>query len=401
MNNTVRSFHQPYQVFLAEGPKHGMHAQDGASDIKTLGLPVPAAEPYVDNRRVPPQHQAQEQGGALQSQKLEIDTISDTPESAASGLAAVDACTELCPIAGTSCSARKHQKSQGSHRQRRGKDDHDRLAQRQSKSRSNPTNAGLTFACPFYLQSKYNHQNCLRYTITRVGDVRQHIKRCHVQPSFCPRCNLVFEGDNSYEQRDAHIKQWCCRPAEYVVRPSGATPEQMRLLEDPANRKPIQNIRTPMEKEYGRWYAIWDIMFPGAEHPASPRINIENEHCNLGAFAAVRQYKQNGGVQAFLRLMDLNINGEVLHHFLDHFLHYDHSPGSVVNVNGRQAIRGGMMRVAGLGRPSDSRPLDLLPRLAQSNSAYTGAALQDHGPNPGINGGLGYDNDSYVVDDDY
>lgn len=286
------------------------------------------------------------------------------------------------------CAPRHQKKNEGSRRQRRGKDNEDRPPQRRNKLWLDPSDARLPFACPFYYNSKEEHRGCLNYKLNRIGDVRQHIRRHHVQPSYCPRCNVEFQGDITYERRDAHVSLRACTDTEIHEKPSGATSYQIQEMNNAANHGRSSD-------DIGRWYAIWTIMFPGTMQPPSPYINVGDELRNVGVHAYVEGYRQNGGVQAFLHQLGVNVDGwGVLNDFLDHLLNYNRSLASAVDLYSLHAASGGMMQTT---YPRPDLP-DLLPRPAQSDPAYVGGTLRDHDPDLDLDGGFGSDNDGYVTD---
>lgn len=190
---------------------------------------------------------------------------------------------------------------------RRGREGDDQPSQGQNKPPSGPATAGLPFACPFYCHDKEEHQNCLSRRLRRIGDVRQHLKRCHMQASWCPRCGVIFRNDRAYAQRNEHISS-----CETYIHPSpppppGMTGEQLIAMTDAARHRRGSN-------DEGRWYEIWDIMFPGERRPLSPYINVASEWRRLGARAAVTQYLQEDRLSQF---MTHNLNGIDLRYTLE------------------------------------------------------------------------------------
>ncbi|KAI0428513.1 hypothetical protein F5Y09DRAFT_312864 [Xylaria sp. FL1042] len=184
----------------------------------------------------------------------------------------------------------------------RGRGNGNRLPQGQSHP--GPSTAPLTFACQFYRHDEGDHQNCLNSTLRRISDVRQHIKRRHTQPSYCPRCGVTFHNDTAYNQRDAHLSS--CRSNINPPAPPGMTPEQCRDMGNAATRRRGVN-------DEQRWYEIWDIMFPGQARPQSPYIDIVFERRRVEARTALAQYLQSTRLHDFIQQ---NLNGIGLYYSL-------------------------------------------------------------------------------------
>ncbi|KAI1174930.1 hypothetical protein F4777DRAFT_552450 [Nemania sp. FL0916] len=126
-------------------------------------------------------------------------------------------------------------------------------------------------------------------TLNRISDVRQHIKRRHTLPSFCPCCGCTFSDDPRYLKRDAHMR--ACKVNTGFSQLCGMTPDQLREMTAAGRRQ---------QNDPERWYEIWGIMFPHRARPPSPYINTEHELRRIGAHAAVRQYLNEGRLQAFM-----------------------------------------------------------------------------------------------------
>ncbi|KAI9164068.1 hypothetical protein HJFPF1_05704 [Paramyrothecium foliicola] len=120
-------------------------------------------------------------------------------------------------------------------------------------------------ACPFYKHDSVRYLSCVRLRLTRVRDVKQHLKRRHRQPLHCPRCGRVF-GET--QECFAHLMtRTCVQPlGGFVI--EGLTPEQNDELRHRVNRS---------HSEASQWYSIWLVLFPNSPRPTSPylRNNIE------------------------------------------------------------------------------------------------------------------------------
>ncbi|KAI1776210.1 hypothetical protein F4818DRAFT_374524 [Hypoxylon cercidicola] len=118
------------------------------------------------------------------------------------------------------------------------------------------------FGCPFFFHDRKGHRACLAKKLSRVGDVRQHIMRCHLAKSYCANCGDTFDNDPKCTRRDAHVAASCCeqRPLNY----DRVTRDQEDQMKHPA--RPIA------KSERERWYQLWEIIFPNDTPPSSPYL---------------------------------------------------------------------------------------------------------------------------------
>lgn len=131
---------------------------------------------------------------------------------------------------------------------------------------NNPPNPGdsfqggdaLRFACPYYKHDPIAHRFCLlRQTLTATNYVKQHLDRYHLPPIHCPTCGEVFKKRS---ERDEHIRDLGCERRDFSH--PGMTLQQQEAL-----KRTARNVTQEQ-----RWYAIWDILFPGEPRPASPYV---------------------------------------------------------------------------------------------------------------------------------
>ncbi|KAH6991280.1 hypothetical protein BKA56DRAFT_610824 [Ilyonectria sp. MPI-CAGE-AT-0026] len=115
----------------------------------------------------------------------------------------------------------------------------------------------IRFACPFYKSNSQKHQDCLRYELRRVKDVKQHIYRKHTNPEFyCARC---FEEFSTAESRDKHtVEPRCIRKEEFQF--DGVSSSQRKSLQSYANRT---------KSAQDQWFSTWDIIFPDQSRPST------------------------------------------------------------------------------------------------------------------------------------
>ncbi|KAK3385375.1 hypothetical protein B0H63DRAFT_522711 [Podospora didyma] len=138
-----------------------------------------------------------------------------------------------------------------------------RKAETQLEPEIEGTRDGSLWACPFFLYAKEKHWNCRVYQMHRVGDVRGHIKRCHMEaPVHCPTCWRTFEGKDRNQERIQHVLTRGCQPTE--------APDSW-VTEGQFSRMKGQSTGTTGTPEELRWYKIWEVAFPTTTYrPSSP-----------------------------------------------------------------------------------------------------------------------------------
>lgn len=123
-------------------------------------------------------------------------------------------------------------------------------------------------ACPFYKRHPREHQECSKYVLKRLKDVKQHLKRHHGPPEFyCARCYLVFAGASG---RDDHARRATCRvrappppPARAASGP-GIPAETMHAL--------LQQYGARGKSTEAQWFDLWDGLFAGVPRPRSAYV---------------------------------------------------------------------------------------------------------------------------------
>lgn len=123
-------------------------------------------------------------------------------------------------------------------------------------------------ACPFWKKDSIRHRNCFR-GVKRIRDVKQHLRRSHVQPVFCPRCGVEF-GDEEAELRNHMRAIDQCENREFPE-PDGITSLHQKELKKYSDRN---------ADEVEQWYVIWDCLFlcgpdgkPPPPRPISPYVD--------------------------------------------------------------------------------------------------------------------------------
>ncbi|KAI1415149.1 hypothetical protein F5Y13DRAFT_196503 [Hypoxylon sp. FL1857] len=141
---------------------------------------------------------------------------------------------------------------------------------RQSAENKHPPNkeAGPNrrwFACPWYKRNPWKYQDCAKYKLQRIKDVKQHTYRKHTKPEiYCPVCFAVF---TKVSERDGHIQRQSCD--------SRAEPKLDAISED--QRKQLKQNANRGKSDVEQWYKIWDTIFPSIFHPRSPYLGNGQE----------------------------------------------------------------------------------------------------------------------------
>ncbi|KAK8067424.1 hypothetical protein PG996_006536 [Apiospora saccharicola] len=122
---------------------------------------------------------------------------------------------------------------------------------------------GRQFLCPFFFQGRLGIACDCKFN--RIGDVRQHLYRKHRQPIHCPICGHTFltEQDSA-----AHITQDSCTEVAFNL--AGVTRDQWGAICECAQAAP----HTINGRDVERWFAIWEILFPGEPRPPSPFVDV-------------------------------------------------------------------------------------------------------------------------------
>ncbi|XXG98600.1 hypothetical protein Hte_004925 [Hypoxylon texense] len=117
----------------------------------------------------------------------------------------------------------------------------------------------LSLACPYYKHDRFRYRKCLVLDLKKISYVKQHLRRQHIQPHYCPVCGQIF---NSHADQEVHIRSRQCTQQDFEA-PQGITQDQDRILSSRVDK------RLSLEQQ---WFSVWDIIFPGVERPESPYI---------------------------------------------------------------------------------------------------------------------------------
>jgi hypothetical protein len=172
---------------------------------------------------------------------------------------------------GASNSAKAHLNAVETTRRKRRRRDDDEESPPSQNTKPDSGQPSSQFACPFYLHNRHQWRNCLRnYTLNRVVDVRLHLLRVHLLSPQCPSCGREFKGDSAEDRCNAHIQLRCCQPLPLPLPARhGVTGDQLEAMRAIATRRTGRRVLDPAA---AKWFDMWDIIFPGTAHPASPYI---------------------------------------------------------------------------------------------------------------------------------
>ncbi|KAI3335800.1 hypothetical protein F4824DRAFT_463599 [Ustulina deusta] len=130
-------------------------------------------------------------------------------------------------------------------------------------------------ACPFHKKDPQRYQDCGKYTLRRIKDVKQHIYRLHCKPElYCSRCFTTFK---CLDERDYHIREGGCTKREVPSFDGTISEDQKKELKDCGGRG------TSIQEQ---WTKLWEVIFPGTKPPRSP--HIENDQATL--LSCLRSY---------------------------------------------------------------------------------------------------------------
>ncbi|GAW16744.1 hypothetical protein ANO14919_061810 [Xylariales sp. No.14919] len=116
-------------------------------------------------------------------------------------------------------------------------------------------------SCPFHKKNPQRHQNCSKFNLRRIKDVKQHIYRHHCKPAiYCPRCSQDFKYPS---ERDDHIRKAKCVVKEVPHDDGIISENQRQKLRNYSNRG------TSIEEQ---WMELWKLLFPRTKPPRSPHV---------------------------------------------------------------------------------------------------------------------------------
>ena len=125
------------------------------------------------------------------------------------------------------------------------------------------------WACPYAKLNPIKYSDCLAFNLSKLSYVKQHLYRAHWIGVCCQHCGQNF-SDNA-DDREArvllylHLRQ---APENLCQNSDRASLLDGKMSDD--QKEMIMNAKSRGIDEHGRWYQLWDILFPGTERPRSP-----------------------------------------------------------------------------------------------------------------------------------
>ncbi|KAI0552900.1 hypothetical protein F4679DRAFT_28524 [Xylaria curta] len=117
-------------------------------------------------------------------------------------------------------------------------------------------------ACPFVKWKPLSYRSCHKYIMKDIRRVKQHLRRNHMRPLYCPTCWETFKVEETFY---SHIEGRSCLPKPKREL-EGVTSTQQGLLEHKADRKLSRS---------DQWYAIFSILFPDSPRPRSAYLESD------------------------------------------------------------------------------------------------------------------------------
>ncbi|OTA92481.1 hypothetical protein M434DRAFT_396449 [Hypoxylon sp. CO27-5] len=155
---------------------------------------------------------------------------------------------------------RKRRESDGQHSEDEG--DEDQRRSNKPVLKSSEEVQSIFWACPFSKWRPLTYHKCQQYILKDISRVKQHLRRYHERPRYCPVCWEVFREDDKFE---THIQGRHCSP-QPKVDIEGVSSAQQKQLE----RRSDKQLSKPEQ-----WYAIYETLFPGQPRPDNPYIESD------------------------------------------------------------------------------------------------------------------------------
>lgn len=118
----------------------------------------------------------------------------------------------------------------------------------------------IMWACPFLRMNPRTHRECSEFAMTKISHVVQHLKRKHLRQGerICPMCGLELA---TLPQFNEHVQSRTCgnQALEHM------TSSQEKQI------KTVSESRRRGFSDEKKWYACWEILFPGIPRPMPPR----------------------------------------------------------------------------------------------------------------------------------
>ncbi|OTA52269.1 hypothetical protein K449DRAFT_391479 [Hypoxylon sp. EC38] len=155
---------------------------------------------------------------------------------------------------------RKRRESDNQHSEDEG--DEDKRPSNKPILKASEEAQSVFWACPFSKWKPLTYQKCHRYILKDISRVKQHLRRYHERPRYCPVCWEVFREEDKFE---THIQDRRCSPRPKIDI-EGVSSAQQKQLE----RRSDKQLSKPKQ-----WYAIYETLFPDQPRPDNPYIESD------------------------------------------------------------------------------------------------------------------------------
>lgn len=161
-------------------------------------------------------------------------------------------------------------------RQEAGGDDGESPIEPPGPKRGRLAGSSKLLACPFWKAYPHRHGCCFTKILSRIRDVKQHLRRYHYSPFSCNRCTAAFPDEQTLRRHDSDPNGLFCTPSPRLDRISSHQHVQMACKSD------------PKLSEEQQWFALWDTVFPGRRRPPSAYRDgdITEELCSFREYYA-------------------------------------------------------------------------------------------------------------------
>jgi hypothetical protein len=115
------------------------------------------------------------------------------------------------------------------------------------------------YACPYYVKDLRNHVYCLKYDLSEIRDVIEHLWWKHTRPLNCPTCGTTFTSTKRWNE---HVVSRVCHYQSHAI-PEGISSEK---------QAEIRAVGERGTSKVDQWFQIWSIIFDNSPPPKSPYV---------------------------------------------------------------------------------------------------------------------------------
>lgn len=166
-----------------------------------------------------------------------------------------------------------------------------------------------SFACPYYRLDPVAHQQCLKYTLNRIRDMKQHLSRRHYGATcYCPICFRTFP---SFNLRDEHIRCRNCvsKPSPSISNIDAVSPKAQEQL-----KQRVDRTVSPEDQ----WHAVYEILFG---KPVGKRVDPYIRSVVRETLGMVRAFLRATGSRIIPRIVESSGNQDAQHMNFEKMMH--------------------------------------------------------------------------------